>query len=297
MCHCNVQPVILHADIMIAICFILYCVVVSVHGISVMMPWRSHTVCATIDKVIKHSILKQTLPPDRVLIGMSGPSAPNNLDVACLTKALIVLREHNIELKWKYSASKYDSCADSRNAARQLLTHDEVFFWHDSDDHFHPQWIEYGVWVLDNHPNVDVVLPNYIMHNAHRFKIVDKTDFGHIFSSTNVQPIDVSNGVKTLSPNGPGRVILHHDAIRECTTFFPFSLPVHLCGHITSGCPLFRHNPSYPYYYDQDVNVGTGQNFLREDGQFLYDGKISHNYTYLYVHFSALCYKCRWPDS
>lgn len=92
--------------------------------------------CTGLPRMINYTVVRQTLPPIRVVVGISHPTALDSTAIACLEAARQAASP--VPLVWVVNLTK-GSASASRNVALSVTDPDEAVAFHDADDFMHPQ--------------------------------------------------------------------------------------------------------------------------------------------------------------
>eukprot|EP00038_Savillea_parva_P012105 m.202262 g.202262 ORF g.202262 m.202262 type:complete len:376 (+) comp21713_c0_seq1:31-1158(+) len=276
----------------------------SVLPLALAVPVSVNNACRDLPRLVRLSIRRQTVPPSRVVIGLSVVTShiPESV-LACLTAAR--RRAHPVNLTWVVATRTKPCAANSRNVAlAELRAHLPVghgVAMQDADDFLHPQWLEFAGWALTHHPMVGAMVGSYIHSaadcatNGHSpFCRMDPALFANVFTSTDLT-------VRQCSPKGQ-RAIVHGGGPADRCGYLKVDEAVRAtCRHATANtripgewlhCGAF-HN-AVPVLRSVDILNTVEYDpwlFPSEDRQFVHDVRQA-GHVVMYTHFPALCYKC-----
>ena len=123
------------------------------HKVSIFMPTTSNRLCSNVLSTIACGINRQTVLPDRVVIGIQDRNPPDK-------KCIDAVKEKsfsNVHLNFVYG---HPSPGNSRNKALSLMESSESVLFFDDDDCANSQAVEYSYYLLNKYSH-DVFIFNY----------------------------------------------------------------------------------------------------------------------------------------
>ena len=293
----------------------------SSHWLTVVVPASPAGLCPNLPRLLAGSLLRQTLLPDEVIIGVSiaktmhhhlhrdtndclrrnqdGARCHMQLrDASCLHAGRNLANSKQVRLRWHVGLAA-PSAASSRNGALSLVNPSSMVAFHDDDDFVHPQWLEFAMYVLRSQPDASAVVANYLNPQALQVKLdyrmcgggtgspwCRRHDFDQVplSKSTDILASRLHN-IHSSSTYGAGTIRTSGSFRTACRklTSPPFAKPVLPCGAIHQAFAVFRRKPTHTFFYD---GGRRGQ-----DGQFNFDA-LKQGALFVFADFASVCYKC-----